>query len=352
MRAIVQDRYGPPEQVLRLAERPVPDYGPHEVLVRAVASAVHSDVWHSVSGRPALLRLMGGGVRRPRQQIPGIDVAGVVEAVGAGVVRWAVGDRVVGGAVGANLWRNGGTLADYVVLDEAALEHKPSRLTWEEASALPSCGVLAVQTVRDEALVGAGQRVLINGAGGAVGTLAVQVAKARGAHVTAVDRASKAMALRALGADDVIDYEATDPADPSAGRESYDAIVDIASTRPFKHWRRVLASDGVYVVVGHDHFGRTKGGVVGSVPRVVGLSLRGAFTKQLAGFSAARGGEDRLTYLLGLAEAGVVTPLIDRVFPLSATVEALQHLTTEEAVGRVVVRVATDETPPNKEDLA
>jgi NADPH:quinone reductase-like Zn-dependent oxidoreductase len=335
MRAIVQDRYGPPSS-LRLGTLPVPRPARGQVLVEVHASSVHTDVWHAVTGRPALLRLMGSGLRRPRHQVPGIDVAGVVAELGEGTDRFQVGDAVVGATVTQNQWRNGGALAEYVAVDESLLEPKPERLTFGQAATLPSCGVIAVQIVRDEGEVRAGQHVLVNGAGGAVGTFAVQLARAAGAHVTAVDRAAKADLLLAIGAEDFVDFESTDVL-ASAAR--YDVILDIASTRPFSDWRRLLKPDGTYVVVGHDHFGSGRGAVLGSVPHVLGLSVRGLVDPQLAGFRAARGGATRLRHLLDLVEEGSVDPVVARIFPLEQAAEALEYLTTEQATGRVVVEV-------------
>ena len=170
-------------------------------------------------------------------------------------------------------------------------------------------------------------------------TFAVQVARALGARVTAVDRASKADALMAIGAETVVDFEAVDV---TTGTDRFDAVIDVASTRPFADWRRILTPDGTYVAIGHDHFGRNKGAVLGSLPYMIGLMARSSFTPQLPGLRGARGGEDRFRYLCGLVEAGAVTPVVARTFPLEQVVDALAYLTTEEAVGRVVITVHED----------
>jgi NADPH:quinone reductase-like Zn-dependent oxidoreductase len=176
MKAIVQDRYRSPDLLeFREIERPVP--GPHEVLLEVRASSVHPDVWHTVRGVPYALRLMGSGLRRPKHPVPGTDVAGVVASVGAGVTRFRPGDEVFGETLRANLWRNGGAYAEFAPVHEDLLEAKPERLTFEQAAAAPNAGKIAVQGLRDEGRLRAGQRVLVNGAGGGVGTAAVQIAK-------------------------------------------------------------------------------------------------------------------------------------------------------------------------------
>jgi NADPH:quinone reductase-like Zn-dependent oxidoreductase len=179
VRAIVQERYGSPDLLeLREIDRPKPK--DDEVLVRVRATSVHADVWHAVHGVPYVLRIMGSGLRAPKHHVPGTDVAGHVESVGRNVTRFRPGDEVFGQTLGANLWRNGGAYADYAAAPEARLELKPANLTFEQAGAVPTSGSLAVQAVRDEGRTRSGQSVVINGAGGAVGTFAVQLAKAYG----------------------------------------------------------------------------------------------------------------------------------------------------------------------------
>jgi NADPH:quinone reductase-like Zn-dependent oxidoreductase len=205
MKAIVQDRYGAPD-LLRLQEIGAPVAGEHEVLVRVRASSVHPDVWHAVHGVPYALRLMGSGVRAPKYHVPGTDVAGVVEAVGPGVTRFRAGDEVFGETLLANLWRNGGAYAELATAHEDVLEAKPTGLTFEQAGVAPNAAKIAVQGLRDEGWIQAGHRVLIVGAGGGVGTAAVQLAKAWGAaEVTGVDAPGKLVAVRSIGADRVID---------------------------------------------------------------------------------------------------------------------------------------------------
>jgi NADPH:quinone reductase-like Zn-dependent oxidoreductase len=185
---------------------PVPAVGAGDVRVRVRAASLHPDVWHVVTGRPAVLRLMGAGRTRPRQPIPGTDMAGVVEAVGPQVTRFRPGDAVFGETIPAMQWVNGGAFAEYVSVPEHLLALKPANVTFEQAASVPTAGYIALLNLPDLRQVGPGRRVLVNGAGGGVGTLVVQIAKAHGAHVTAVDTAGKLPMLRALGADVVVDY--------------------------------------------------------------------------------------------------------------------------------------------------
>jgi NADPH:quinone reductase-like Zn-dependent oxidoreductase len=186
MKAIVQDRYGSPD-VLELREIDEPTVEDDEVLVRVRAASVHADVWHVMRGRPYVLRIMGAGLRSPKDRVPGTDLAGQVESVGRSVARFRHGDEVFGRSLGVNLWRNGGAYADYAVVPEARLERKLANLTFEQAAAVPTSGSIALQGLRDEGRIQPGRKVLINGAGGGVGTFAVQLAKAYGADVTGVD---------------------------------------------------------------------------------------------------------------------------------------------------------------------
>lgn len=335
MRAVVQGRYGEPGEVLRVADVPVPVPGDGEVLVRVAASAVHTDVWHAVTGRPYVARLLGG-LRRPRP-IPGVELTGIVDRVGSGVAGFAAGDRVVGLTLETNWWSNGAALAEYAAVPARLLHPVPARLTVEQAAGLPAGGVLAIQVVCDEGRVRAGHRVLVNGAGGTAGTFAVQVAVALGAEVTAVDRANKLDALRRLGAAHLVDFETEDVV-ARGGR--YDLVVDVASTRPYRHWRPLLAAAGVFTALGHDHFGHGVGSVVGSVPRVLGLTARGMVDRHLPGIRGSGSNAERLTRVCGMVADGSITPVVDRVFTLEQTAEALGYLASERAVGRLVVMVA------------
>jgi NADPH:quinone reductase-like Zn-dependent oxidoreductase len=333
VKAIVQERYGAPE-VLELREVDMPAVANDEVLVRVRAASVHADVWHAVRGVPFVLRIMGSGLRKPKNPVPGTDLAGRVEAVGGYVTRFRPGDDVFGQTVGANLWGNGGTYAEYAAVAEARLEAKPANLSFEQAAVVPTSGPIAVQGLRDEGRLRNGQRVLINGAGGAVGTFAVQLAKAYGAEVTAVDGTEKLDRLRSIGADHVVDYSREDF---TRSGEHYDLILDIPGNHPWSELRRALAPDGTYVLIGHDQYGRAGRRWIGSLGRFATLVVLSPFTSQLHPFRGARDPGDRLVVMKEFIEAGKVTPVIDRAFPLSEAPEAIRYLESGRAFGKVVL---------------
>ena len=274
MKAVIADQYGAPAQ-LRVGEvdRPVPGEG--QVLIRVHAASVHADVWHMVRGVPYVLRLMGGGLRRPAEPIPGTDAAGVVEALGPGTSRFGVGDPVFGEVVEGFQWRNGGTFAEYVNAPEAALERIPDGVSFVDAAAIPTSALIALFSIRTEAKVRPGERVLVNGAAGAVGQFAVQIAQVDGAHVTAVERADRLDLLAQVGADEVIDGTATDY---TTGPGRYDVVIDIPGNRPFSHVRRILSDTGRYLLIGHDRYGAGGHRWLGSIPRVFALTARSAFS--------------------------------------------------------------------------
>ena len=335
MKAIVQERYGSAD-VLQLREVERPEAGDDQVLVRVRAASVHPDVWHAMKGIPYVLRIMGSGLRAPKNHVPGTDLAGIVESVGRNVTRFRPGDEVFGLSVLANLWRNGGAYAEYAAVPEARLQLKPADLTFEQAAAVPTSGSLAVQAVRDEGRVRSGQRVLINGAGGAVGTFAVQLAKAYGANVTGVDAPGKLDMLRSIGADRVIDYTQEDYTESG---ERYDVILDIAGTRPWSASKRALTPDGTYVLIGHDQYGRSGHRWFGSLGRFAKLMLISPFVSHLHPFRGAKDPGDRLVVLKELIEAGKIKPVIDRAFPLSEVPEAIRYLESGQARGKVVITV-------------
>lgn len=336
MRAIVQDGYGEPEQVLRLTEVPVPSLANDEVLVRVRAASVHPDVWHVALGVPYALRLMGGGLRRPGHPIPGTDVAGVVAEVGSRVTRFRVGDEVFGETRREHQWVNGGAFAEFVAIPEDVVERKPARLSFEQAAAVPSSGYIALQGLLPEGRLQAGQRVLVNGAAGGVGHLAVQIAKALGAsHVAAVDLPGKLDVLRTIGADRVIDATVEDFT--SLG-ERYDIILDVASSRTYSECRRALTPSGTYVLIGHDQFGSGRvGRWMGSLRVFLPLLVRSAFDPQLPGLRGAKGVPGALQLLARFIDEGKLTPVVDRAFPLARTVDAIRRLTSGGASGKVVV---------------
>jgi len=335
MKAIVQEKYGSAD-VLELREIDRPSVKDDEVLVRVRAASVHPDVWHAVKGVPFVLRVMGSGLRKPKNVVPGTDLAGQVESVGRNVTRFKPGDEVFGLSVVANLWRNGGAYAEYAAVPEVRLELKPAELTFEQAAAVPTSGSLAVQAVRDEGRIRSGQRVLINGAGGAVGSFAVQLAKAYGADVTGVDAPGKLDMLRSIGADRVIDYTQEDFTESG---ERYDVVLDIAGTRPWSESKRALTPDGTYVLIGHDQYGRSGHRWFGSLGRFAKLMAISPFVSHLHPFRGAKDPGDRLVVLKELIEAGKIAPVIDRTFPLSEVPEAIRYLESGQTRGKIVIVV-------------
>ena len=240
MKAIVQDAYGSPD-VLKLQEIDKPVAEDDEVLVRVRAASVHPDVWHVLTGLPYVLRLMGAGLRKPRNPVPGTDVAGLVESVGRNVTRFRSGDEVFGETLKGMQWINGGAYAEYATAPESALALKPANVTFEQAAAVPTSALIALPSLRAGGEIQAGQKVLVNGAGGGVGSVAVQLAKAFGADVTGVDSASKLDMVRSIGADQVIDYTQEDF---TRRGERYDLIFDIPGNYSLSDCRRALTPGG------------------------------------------------------------------------------------------------------------
>ncbi len=336
MRAIVQDRYGPPEEVLRLREIETPAAGEGEVLVRMRASCVHVDVWHEVTGRPWALRLMGGGFPKPKDPVPGTDVAGVVEAVGEGVTALEPGDEVFGETHVEMVWRNGGAFAEYVSVSEKALALKPPQVSFEEAAAVVASGLIALINLRGSARLEAGKSVLVNGAGGGVGSMAVQLGKAHGARVTGVDQGDKLEMIRSLGADHVIDYTREDF---TRQGQRYDLILDVASNLSLGRCKGSLTPEGVYLVIGHDHFGKAKGRLLGSIPRMLGLMALSLFVRHLPRSQGepVPTKKEVMDILGKLLEAGKLTPVIDRIYPLDQVPDAMAFLESGRAHGRIIV---------------
>jgi NADPH:quinone reductase-like Zn-dependent oxidoreductase len=341
MKAIVQHRYGPPTDVLELGDIDEPVVKDDEVLVRVHAASVHPDVWHVVRGLPYVLRLMGAGLLRPKKRIPGTDVAGCVESVGSNVTRFRAGDEVFGETIKGYQWANGGAYAERVSVPEDQLALKPANVAFEQAAAVPTSGLIVLQNLPNEGPLKPSQSVLVNGAGGGVGALAVQIAKAYGAGVTGVDSAGKLEMVRSLGADRVIDYTVEDF---TRSGERYDLIFDIPGNRPFADCRRVLAPDGKYVLIGHDRFGQGAGRWFGSVPHVLKLVALSPFVRQLPPphFSMPNK-KDQMALLRELLEAGKLTPVIDRTYPLGEVPEAIRYLEEGRARGKVVVSVRDGE---------
>ena len=323
MTAIVQDRYGEPGDVLRVEEIPRPVFGDDEVLVRVHAAGVDQGTWHLVAGVPYPFRL-GIGVRAPKRRVPGLDVAGTIEAVGKDVTGFAPGDEVFGTAPGS--------FAEYATAATTKLAPKPANLTFEQAAGVPVSALTALQGVRDRGKVQPGQHVLIVGASGGVGSYAVQIAKAFGAEVTGVCSTAKVEMVRALGADHVLDYTRTDFAD---GDDRYDVILDIGGNSALARLRRALTPKGRLVIVG----GETDGRWFGGLDRQLRAHLLSPFVGQKLGtFLSSENSED-LMALRELIESGKVTPAIDRVFPLREAPAAIEYLRDGHARGKVVVSV-------------
>lgn len=324
MRAIVQDTYGEAEDVLRLEHIERPEIGDDEVLLRVHAAGVDRGVWHIMAGLPYPIRLAGYGVRAPRTRVRGREVAGRVEAVGRNVTTLLVGAEVFG--IGE------GTFAEYARARADKLAPKPKGLTFEQAAAVAVSGLTALQAVRDRGRVRPGQRVLVIGASGGVGTYAVQIAKAFGAEVTGVCGTSKVDLVRALGADHVLDYTRDDIT--TAGNR-YDVIIDIGGHRSLTHLRRALLPKGTLVIVGSETGGRWLGGFDRSLRAPV-LSL---FVDQNLGALVNSENARDLVALTELIDAGTVIPAIDRTYPLSETPAAIQYLQNGHARGKVVITV-------------
>lgn len=337
MRAVVQDRYGPHREVLRVRDIPTPVAGAGQVLVRVLATSVHADVWHAANGIPYVLRLMGGGVRVPTQPVPGTDLAGEVLQVGPGAHAFAVGDRVFGEVTAANQWSNAGTFAEVAAVDERLLARIPAGMSFEGAAGVPTSALIALSNLHDQGRVRSGQHVLVNGAGGAVGVWAVQLAKAFGAEVTAVDSPAKLDLLRDLGADHVIDYTEQDFTRLGV---RFDIVFDVASTARLADVRRALRPDGTFVLVGHDQYGRSGHRVLGSLGRMLPLMAASPFVKQLPGIRPGPTREENWATLVAMLDAGRIRSVVDqRSFPLDRAADAIDYLTTGMATGRVVVAV-------------
>jgi NADPH:quinone reductase-like Zn-dependent oxidoreductase len=323
MRAIVQDRYGSAE-VLELRDIAAPVVGDNDLLVRVQAAGCGPDVWHLMTGRPYFARLVVG-FRRPKVGVRGWDLAGRVEAVGSAVTGFQPGEEVMGIAEGS--------FAELAVARPDKLVPKPSQLTVEQAAAVPISGVTALQALRDKGRVRPGHKVLIIGAAGGVGSLAVQLARAFGAEVTGVCGTTKMDLVRSVGADHVIDYTREDFTD---GRRRWDVIVDTAGRRPLSQLRRALTRKGTLVIVGGDGGGPWTGGFFRGVLRAPLLSL--FVGQKLCGLNSTVNLEDLRT-VGELIEAGKLTPVLDRTYPLAETAEALRYLEAGHPGGKVVITV-------------
>lgn len=329
MRAVLAPRYGGPAE-LELREVELPELEPHQVLVRVRASSVNPADWYRVHG-PIFARV-ADGLRRPKSPRVGGDLAGVVERAGADVTAFAPGDEVFGTTLGA--W------AEYAPAREMRLAHKPPSVSFEDAAAAPVAGITALQALRDHGRVQPGQKVLINGASGGVGTYAVQLAKILGADVTAVCSPRNVETARALGADRVIDYS-TD--DFTRCGERHDVMLDIAGSRPFLHCRSALTPDAAFVVVGAKM--SAKG--LGPIPTIARRKVASIGRSQRAAFFVAKIEQDDLRFLGELLANGRLRSVIDRRYGLEQVPEALDYLGEGHARGKIVITVAHDDDGPH-----
>ncbi len=324
MKAIVQDVYGPAE-VLELRDVDKPVAGDDDVLVRVRAAGVDPSVWHLMTGLPYPVRIMGFGLRRPKLRIRGWDVAGTVESVGRNVTRFRPGDEVFGTCEGS--------FAEYACTGEDRLAAKPPNAGFEQVAAVPISAYTALYSLREQGRVQPGQKVLVIGAGGGVGTYAVQLAKVFGAEVTGVCGTDKVELVRSIGADHVIDYTREDF---TAGGPRYDLVLDTAGNRPLSHLRRALTARGTLVIVGGEGGGRWFGGMHRTLAALalspfVGHTLRAPFVKEPT--------RDVLEPLAGYIEAGQVTPVIDRTYPLAEAADAVRHWGKGHTRGKLVLTI-------------
>ena len=321
MQAIVQTEYGT-DEVLHLDQVARPRIDADEVLVRVRAAGLDRGTWHLMAGRPYLMRVLGFGFRRPKNEVPGLDVAGVVVAVGSSVTRFRVGEEVFG--------ISKGSFAQYAAAREDRLALKPQSLTFEQAAVVPVSAMTALQGLTDVGQLQSGQRVLVIGASGGVGSYAVQIAKAMGAVVTGVASTAKLDLLRSLGADHVVDYTREDYAD---GTRQYDLVLDIGGNPPLSRLRRALAPGGTAVIVGGEQGGNVTGGFGRSL-RAPLLSL--VVKQRLAMLTNKERGSD-LERLTPMLEAGTVRPSIDRTYPLAQVPAAMRHLVAGHVRGKVAI---------------
>ncbi|WP_405146450.1 NAD(P)-dependent alcohol dehydrogenase [Sphaerisporangium sp. NBC_01403] len=324
MKAVVQDVYGEAENVMRVEQIGRPVIGDDEVLIRVHAAGVDRGVWHLMAGLPYPVRLAGYGVRAPRTRVRGREVAGRVEAVGKTVTTLRPGDEAFG--VGE------GTFAEYATATPGRLAPKPANLTFTQAAAVGVSALTALQAVRDRGRVRPGQKVLVIGASGGVGTFAAQIAKAFGAEVTGMCTTTKVDLVRSLGADHVVDRTRHDVED--AGRR-YDVILDIGGNRSLTRLRRALTPRGTLVIVGAETGGRWLGGT----DRQIRASMLSPFVGQKLGtFICSENAKD-LIVLTELIASGKVTPVIGRTYPLSETPAAIQHMRDGHARGKIVINI-------------
>ena len=323
MRAIVQDRYGSTD-VLRLAEIDKPDIAANEVLLEVRAAGMDRGTWHVMTGQPYLMRVMGFGFRRPKNPVAGLDVAGTVVAVGSDVTRFTIGDDVFG--------ISRGSFADYAAAREDKLAHKPARLSFEQAAVVPVSALTAIQGLRDAGRIKAGQRVLIIGASGGVGTYAVQLAKAFGAEVTGVCGPKKVDLVRSIGADRVLDYTREDFVD---GVTHYDLILDIGGNSHLSRLRRALAPSGTLAIVGGEEGGK----LIGGFDRQIRALVLSPFVRQRLTVVASKEHHADLGPLSQLIDEGQVTPIIGQTYELADVAAAMRQLESGQARGKTAITI-------------
>jgi NADPH:quinone reductase-like Zn-dependent oxidoreductase len=326
MKAIVYTHYGPPD-VLKLEEVEKPTPQDNEVLVKVHATSVNAGDWHLLRGKPFLMRLMGFGLLKPKNKILGSDIAGRVEAVGRNVKQFQTGDEVFGNTVEYGF----GGFAEYVSVPENALVLKPTKISFEEAAAVPQAALVALQGLRDKGQIQPGQKVLIHGAGGGIGTFAVQLAKSFGAEVTAVCSTRNVDIVRSIGADHVIDYTQEDF---TQNGQRYDLILAVNGYHSISAYKRALNPEGVYVMTGGSNAQMFQAMLLGPL-----ISRTG---RQKMGNSAHKPNTKDLVFMKELLEAGKVVPVIDRRYPLGETAEAIRYLEEGHARGKVIITVEHD----------
>jgi NADPH:quinone reductase-like Zn-dependent oxidoreductase len=316
MKAIVYKRYGSPGVLqLREVEKPIP--GDNELLIKVHSASINSYDWRHVRAVPFLIRFMGAGLLKPQHGILGADMAGIVEAVGSQVKNFAPGDEVFGeGGYGG--------FAEYACADENRFVLKPANLTFEEAAAVPMAALTALQGLRDKGQIRAGQKVLINGASGGVGTFAIQIAKSFDTEVTGVCSTTKIDLVCSIGADHVIDYTKEDV---TKNKNKYDLIFDTAAYRSISKYRQILSPNGIYVLAG------------GSMARIIQLMLRSMAGARNMSLMVANINQKDLLYMIELINAGHVKPIIDKCFPLDATAEAMRYFEKGMARGKVIINM-------------
>jgi NADPH:quinone reductase-like Zn-dependent oxidoreductase len=328
MKAITYCDYGLANLKLEEVEKPTPN--DDQILVKVRAASVNPYDWHFIEGTPKIMRLMGVGLRKPKDTRVGVDFAGTVEAVGKNVTQFKTGDDVFGG--------RGGAFAEYVCRRaEGAVALKPANITFEQAASVNIAGITALQALRDKGKVQPGQKVLINGASGGVGTFAVQIAKSFGADVTGVCSTRNVDLVRSLGADHVIDYTKEDFA---KGAERYDVILDNVPNHSLSECRHILNSKGKYVMIGGG--GPNDSPWIGPFGRVIHALLVSPFIGQKMGMMMADANQKDLTVLADMMQSGKVKPVIDRTYKLSEVPEAIRYLEEGHARGKVVIAVAQD----------